>query len=95
VTDYEPVPRHYHRPWEAITEGNTVYPTEQVENLRRTESELEAHGSEFSHGVGSELPFITRQAALENRYATPGEGGRYHGRTPPVNPCIRAGKHRG
>jgi hypothetical protein len=100
MTDYEPdetqfIPRHYHRPWEVITEGNTAYPTEQIENLRRTEIELTAHGSELSFGRGSEPPFVTRQAAQQQRYATPDEGGRYHGKTPPIEPCIRAGRHRG
>jgi hypothetical protein len=39
--------------------------------------------SELSIIKGTEPPWIARRAAAQGRYATPEEGGRYYGKTPP------------
>jgi hypothetical protein len=89
------IPRHYSRPWDALVSGVTPFDGEQVENLRRNEHALETEGSEFSHGPGIEPPFVTPRANREHRYATPGEGGAYHGKAPRLpSPIIACGRHR-
>jgi hypothetical protein len=58
-----------------------------IEDVRRHQSELVRNeASEFSIGKGMEPPWVARQARREHRYATPDEGGRYHGLTPPCGP---------
>jgi hypothetical protein len=74
------------RPWQA-TEGVCGLPADQIDDLRRHENELiRNEASEFSIGKGTEPPWVARQARREHRYATPEEGGRYHGKTPPCGP---------
>jgi hypothetical protein len=73
------------RPWQ-LTEGELCgLPADQIEDLRRHENERN-DASEFSIGKGTEPPWVTRQAAQQGRYATPEEGGRYHGKTPACGP---------
>jgi hypothetical protein len=68
-------------------------PTENVEDLRRHETELrqnaggDGNGSEMSIGAGLEAPWTVRRAAARYEYTRPddfGGGGRYHGTTPPM-----------
>ena len=83
-----------------IHEEPEIYglPWENVEDLRRNETELrqnaggDGSGSEFSIGAGLEAPWTARRAAAQYRYTQPcdfGGGGKYHGTSPPMT--IRPG----
>jgi hypothetical protein len=105
MTERQPVPepdqsqftqrfyRHY--PWESTLGNENPWPLDSIVNLRRSEAELRRYGSEF--GIGrdaTEPPFIARQANSFRRYATPDEGGRYHGTTPKAGKrLIGSGRH--
>src|SRR5271166_1937873 len=73
------------RPWRSFGGEIRGLPTEQVEDIRRNETELrrnaggDGSGSEFSIGARLEAPWTARRAAAHRRYTTPDEpGGRYH-----------------
>lgn len=88
------ISRPYRGPWESLT-GVSPWSDEQIENLRHHEHELESKGSEFSYGRGTEPRWITARADREHRYATPAEGGAYHGKAPRLpEPIIGCGRHR-
>jgi hypothetical protein len=88
------LPRRPRYPWEALR-TDTPWSEEQIRNLYRNEGELETKGSELSHGRGIEPPFVTQRADQQRRYATPEEGGAYHGKSPRLQEAIiGCGRHR-
>jgi hypothetical protein len=79
--------RNLQRPWQASEADFPGLPRDQIEDLRVHENELIGNeASEFSIGKGMEPPWVTRNAARQGRYATPAEGGRYHGKAPSCGP---------
>jgi hypothetical protein len=54
------IPRHDTRPWEVLG-VDSLWPTEQIQNLRQHEGELSSKGSELSHGPGIEPPWVTQR----------------------------------
>jgi hypothetical protein len=71
---------------------------EAREDARRNAKRLESNeASEFSYGKGLVPPQVAdfERRTVPRRYATPAEGGRYHGKTPPLrHPIIGSGRHR-
>jgi hypothetical protein len=90
------IPRVFYRPWGAVAAAPSPFDIDQVLNLQRREGELRQNdASEFSYGPLNEPPYVTQRANAQRRYATPAEGGAYHGRSPIAMRHSGCGPHHG